>query len=965
MPVGNGCKAGPHRGESDLPAFSPSLGKNRHVERDTASSARLLLVGVLVLAAYASGAAALGVGRTTGATAAWFPAAGVGVLALLLAPRPRWPATLVALTIAFALANFTVGRSVGVSALLGLTDTVEVAMVGWLVARFLGRRMRDVQDVWRLFAIAAAGALVAGVLISLTYVRFLEMPFWHTLSLVVPSHGASVLLLTPLALLSFRAKGRMLGVRRVELLTQCLALMTATLLTLAPGHLTLGFAPLPVLVWAAVRFSAWVVVVEQAIFAMAISLLTQLGGGPFSDIINTTAAASSTRYAQLYLICVVLIGLPLAMAMQQREVAVVRLSASERMFRRNFTESQIPIVLVNRERGEARFADCNLATARLLDRPVEALLGQPVAGVLESDGLFETLEAIEAGSSTGWTGPVGVVGQPRTRLEATLSLLENDEGRSSMSLHMVDITEPVELQERLQAERDYTRSVIDTASSSIVVTDVHGTVIAANPATTTLTGFSEEELVGRPFWDSLLTEEQRAPAAEVFADPGQLPLSGEAQLLTKAGGLRLVVFSADVYQANPDAPVTFVISATDVTAARENAGMVEHLLRSARTIAFVGTDLDGRISLFNTGAEHMLGIGAEDATGRELVEFMGADDLERYPRESGQRVFDAIVGHASGELTPETRDWTWLPVGRSPMKVSMTTNPVSDTFGQVIGYLFVASDITDTRRSQEILVKALRREREVVARLKDLDRAKDDFVSTVSHELRTPMSSIIGSAEMLSEGMLGDLLPEQARMMDVISRNGDRLLALADDLLVLATFDRDAWTDLDGEVDLRAVVDESAHAIAPLLGTRQLDMTYALPPEPVLVSGDANLLERAVTNLLSNAVKFTLDGGSIVVSLETEQAPDTAVLSVVDTGLGIPESDLEAVFGRFYRTAVVQDHAIQGSGLGLAIVKTIVESHEGRVDVRSAPGEGTTFTITLPHTHASVPAPESDRVTRG
>ena len=162
----------------------------------------------------------------------------------------------------------------------------------------------------------------------------------------------------------------------------------------------------------------------------------------------------------------------------------------------------------------------------------------------------------------------------------------------------------------------------------------------------------------------------------------------------------------------------------------------------------------------------------------------------------------------------------------------MTTNPVTDTFGEVIGYLFVATDITDTRRSQEILVKALRREREVVARLKDLDRAKDDFVSTVSHELRTPMSSIIGSAEMLAEGMLGDLHPEQQRMVDVISRNGDRLLPLADDLLVLATFDHDSWQDLDGQVDLRAIVQESAHAIVPMLATRRSTCPSPCPTTP-------------------------------------------------------------------------------------------------------------------------------------
>ena len=138
-----------------------------------------------------------------------------------------------------------------------------------------------------------------------------------------------------------------------------------------------------------------------------------------------------------------------------------------------------------------------------------------------------------------------------------------------------------------------------------------------------------------------------------------------------------------------------------------------------------------------------------------------------------------------------------------------------------------------------------------------------------------------------------------------------------------------------------------------------------------MVNGDATHLERAVTNLLSNAVKFTLDGGSIAVRLEVDAARRSASLSVSDTGLGIPESDLEPSSAASSVTAVVQEHAIQGSGLGLAIVKTIVESHEGRIDVRSAPGEGTTFTITLPLARtparraASGSDSDSDRVSRG
>ena len=402
--------------------------------------------------------------------------------------------------------------------------------------------------------------------------------------------------------------------------------------------------------------------------------------------------------------------------------------------------------------------------------------------------------------------------------------------------------------------------------------------------------------------------------------------------------------------------MTLVISATDVTAVRHSEGMVNHLLRSARTIAFVGTDLSGRVTLFNTGAEEMLGVSAEAATGREFVEFLAADDLAEYAAVSGpdQTTFEAIVDHSAEDRTPETRDWTWLPEGRSPLKVSMTTNPVTDTFGDLFGYLFVASDVTDTRRSQEILVKALRREREVVSRLKHLDRVKDEFVTTVSHELRTPMSSIIGSAEMLADGMLGELKPEQEKMIDVISRNGDRLLALADDLLLLATFDQTAWPEQRADVDLRTVVEESASGVAAILKTRDLGVGYDLPAQPVLVHGDAIHLERAVTNLLTNAVKFTDDGGRVDVAVVADPSTGTALLSVHDTGIGIDESDLDHVFGRFFRSENVHERAIQGSGLGLAIVKTIVEGHEGHIEVRSDRGTGSTFTITFPLVTAPV-----------
>lgn len=901
-----------------------------------------------MLATYLAGLGALLVGRLTDSTGAWWPAAGLGLLAVLFAPRRHRPPVYAAVTLAYALANLSIGRSVSVSVLLGLADVAETALAATLLQRYVGRRMVDVHDVWRVFAIAAFSALAGGCGVAAVYATLLEGSFWAIFLLVWPAHAAAIVLLAPFALLGRKAARRPAAPRNVELVAQVVLLAAATVVTFGAAQLTLGFAPLPVLVWAAVRFNTWVVVLEQIAFATAVTLLTQVGLGPFAPLVDASPGLS-TQHAQLYLICLALVGLPVAKVMHQRDEALLKALAGERTFRRNFTESRVPVAIVGEHHGKLRFAECNDATVELLDLTRAEVVGRRVTEVLSTPDLEGAATRVARGEETAWSGAVGVVADPRVRLDGTLSLIEEQRDGALFSLHLVDVTEPQEVQERLEAERNYTRAVIDTASSMIVLTRIDGTVIAANPATTAVTGYTEAELVGRPVWELLRAEDQRTRTAGLFGESFRVPSSGDVQIRMKDGTPLAVVFSSATHRVSEDAPVTVVISATDVTAARHNAGMVDHLLRSARTIAFVVTDLSGRISLFNTGAEHMLGVSAADATGKELTQFIATRDLDRYAtREPGQSVFEAIVDQAAGDLTPVTRDWTWLPVDRAPIKVSMTTNPVTDAFGDLFGYLFVATDITETRRNQEILVKALHRERDVVSRLRDLDRAKDEFVSTVSHELRTPMSSIIGCAEILVDGMVGELGPEQQRMVEVIARNGDRLLALADDLLLLASFDHEDRAERPVAVDLRDVVEESAGAVAPMLATRDLRVGYTLPDDPALVNGDPLHLERALTNLVTNGVKFTPDGGTVSVEVTTDSSAGLAVLTVADTGLGIPESDLEKVFGRFYRSAAAQERAIQGSGLGLPIVKTIVESHQGSIDVSSDPGRGTTFRITLP-----------------
>ncbi|SDS25059.1 hypothetical protein SAMN04488570_1463 [Nocardioides scoriae] len=913
-------------------------------------------VVALVLASYVAAVASLWAAYTVEVTVSWWPAAGLGIVALLLAPPRRRRVVLLALLVAWVGANLTAGRPPLAALLLGAANTVEAAVVMALLQRWSGGRLRRLQDAWWLVLAAVCGAVVAGVGVAAAYSLLLDRPYAATLATIAPAHLASVVLIAPLGMVAWRPGSHERG-REVALHTTLL--LVVALLAFGPLGASLqglGLVPLPLVVWAASRFPVRTVALQLVALAVVVSVGTAAEWGPFVTMAGPGTV--SAVVSQVYLTCAGLIGLPLALAVGEREQALRRLASRERHARQAFTASRVPILLVREDTGHLVVEEGNEAAAVLLEQPLADLPARRLGDLVTAPDLLDGWDRVAAAGARGevdggWSGRVGLHDRPRARLDAVLSQLETGPGAGRWSLHLTDLTETLELQARLQAERTYTRAVIDTASSMILVTDDRGTVIAANPATTRMTGYAEGDLVGRSFWDTLMPEHLRAGVSDLIGNLVSLPRQGEATVMTRSGEHRTVVFSNVVHRSDPEGPVTLVLSATDVTDARESAGLVQHVLQSATTIAFVGTDLQGRITLFNTGAERLLGLTSAEAQGRRLVDFLAPVHDEEGPEPGTPLELVDLFGRRGGELTPETQDWTMLPQGRSGVRVSLTSSPVATGFGKVFAYLFVARDVTDTRRNQEILVNALRREREVVARLQDLDRAKDDFVSTVSHELRTPMSSIIGSAEMLADGITGELEPGQQQLVEVIARNGDRLLALADDLLLMAVFDREAWPAQRAELDLVEVVRESVRSVESLLTGRDLATGCELPQEPVTVSGDASHLERAVTNLLTNAVKFTPDGGRVTVGLRPLPDRRSVVVEVADTGLGIPEADLEHVFDRFFRTSVVQEHAIQGSGLGLSIVRSIVESHDGSITVRSRVGEGTTFALTLPLAHRS------------
>jgi two-component system sensor histidine kinase BarA len=239
-------------------------------------------------------------------------------------------------------------------------------------------------------------------------------------------------------------------------------------------------------------------------------------------------------------------------------------------------------------------------------------------------------------------------------------------------------------------------------------------------------------------------------------------------------------------------------------------------------------------------------------------------------------------------------------------------------------------------------------------RLKEADRLKSSFLGTVSHELRTPLASIIGYSEMLAEGLVGELNPEQLQFARTIVDKGNSLLKLIASILDMSHIESGKvrlafeWVEV-AELLRGAVTSVMPQAQRKGLTLRLEGAEAVLPP----VTADREKLQQVVVNLLANAVKFTRGGGRIAVRLsalkpQPELGVDGYRIEVEDSGVGIAEDQRERIFQSFYQVDAGPTREYGGAGLGLAIVKSYVEGHGGVVALRSELGRGSCFSVVLP-----------------
>jgi two-component system, OmpR family, phosphate regulon sensor histidine kinase PhoR len=335
-------------------------------------------------------------------------------------------------------------------------------------------------------------------------------------------------------------------------------------------------------------------------------------------------------------------------------------------------------------------------------------------------------------------------------------------------------------------------------------------------------------------------------------------------------------------------------------------------------------DAEMRVVASNQAARNLFSNVHEEIDSRRLTE------LTRNPA-IYDAFLDAVHGKERGGVKVET-----FQEGRRIFDLRVV--PLQSSEGKILGAVGVLFDIT---------------------RLERLEIVRQEFLSNVSHELRTPLTSIMALAETLEAGAITDA-NNNRRFLSIIQKNAARMQHLIDDILELNAIEAGNVSVNPESIQLRLLVEDIVASLTSAAADRNVAVRNLVESQ-VRVFADPFRLMQMLTNLIDNAIKFNRDGGTVTITCEQS---DRDRICVADTGEGIAGQHLDRLFERFYRVDRARSRDLGGTGLGLAIVKHLARAHGGEVTVSSRVGEGTQFTIDLPH-RSAITIPELSATVAG
>jgi PAS domain S-box-containing protein len=503
------------------------------------------------------------------------------------------------------------------------------------------------------------------------------------------------------------------------------------------------------------------------------------------------------------------------------------------------------------------------------------------------------------------------------------------------------------ISERKEHETEIIRlaAIVESSDDAMVAKSIDGTVLSWNRGAERLYGYEAHEVIGGPI-SKIFPPDRIDELSEILERLGRGESIVHHESVRRAKNGKLIDVSLSISPIRDAFGV--IVGAASITRDVSEQKQAERGLREsearlqmAQQIAGIGSwawDVEPDFVSWSPQMYRIFGVDDRDFT-PSLEGYLGLVHPE--DREHAQSVIQtAFATHDAFQFAHRG-----LP-RNGDSRIFLCTGDVIVSEGRVVLMAGTSEDITERKRAEDSLKLAFERERETVTKLRELDQAKTIFISSVSHELRTPLTSIIGYLDLFREIEGKGLRPNQLEMLDVIERNSGRLLELIEDLLTFSRLQAGTFGPSIGRVSVAALFASVREAILPQISARALDIRFD-GPDGLELMADAAQLERVLLNLLSNAIKFTPHDGSIVVEAELSE-DNTALISVRDTGIGVPENEIPSLFSPFFRASNAETMAIPGTGLGLAIVKAIVDGHGGAIELARRTEGGTVVRVRIP-----------------
>ncbi len=497
-----------------------------------------------------------------------------------------------------------------------------------------------------------------------------------------------------------------------------------------------------------------------------------------------------------------------------------------------------------------------------------------------------------------------------------------------------DITTRKQAEIALTESQKKYQSVFDKANDYMVLLDSRGAIIEINERIKTKLGYTREEMAGRNLLElPFLQPESRQKAMENFKKriSGHDVSTYELTFVKKDGTELIGEVNASLVETGNGEIVDLVVI-RDITERKkaenerlELINILQQMTEELNTIlesigdAIVTIDNNLTITSVNSAFCTLVGRTFEDIIGKSCSE---------------------IIRCSSEKDTESCDDTCGLKESLASSTVRSERSIIQNFEGRLITIEAISSPLRNAEGKVTGAVKSIRD----ISKEVEVEKMKNEFVSTVSHELRTPLTSIKGYIELILDGDTGDINDIQREFLDIIAQNTDRLTSLINDLLDIEKIESGKIALGKKPVSLTKLVKLAAKTLEPDAHDKKLEYEVTVE-DTIEVFADPDRIMQVLMNLISNAIKFTPSGK---VSIHVHKHPGRAEIIVSDTGMGISKTDQENLFTKFFRAENALKKQIGGTGLGLSIVKSIVEMHGGSVTVDSTLNRGSTFTVVLP-----------------